>query len=160
MQVTASASGQLQGQASGTVGQDFALQIPNAHLWSPDDPFLYDLEVVLISNTGDQQVCVPCSPLSFPLSRSRFAHVQDSIHSVLLKRVNSDRVYRLLLLCFLSPLCCLPLLAVICSCTVFCSAHDRSVLNVPTLLSNGGLSLEGAGLSHLVNPIRVVMWVA
>ncbi|DBB10511.1 hypothetical protein WJX82_011175 [Trebouxia sp. C0006] len=54
-QVTASASGQVQGQASGTVGQDFVLQISNSHLWSPDDPFLYDLEVVLVSNTGDQQ---------------------------------------------------------------------------------------------------------
>ncbi len=57
--MTASASGQLQGQASGTVGQDFVLQIPNARLWSPDDPFLYDLEVVLISNAGDQQVWRP-----------------------------------------------------------------------------------------------------
>lgn len=63
LQVTASASGQVQGQASGTVGQDFVLQISNSHLWSPDDPFLYDLEVVLVSNTGDQQVCAPCSPL-------------------------------------------------------------------------------------------------
>lgn len=56
VQASASASGQTLGQAAGRVGQEFALQIPNAHLWSPDDPFLYDLEVTLTSSGGDQQV--------------------------------------------------------------------------------------------------------
>ena len=49
LQVTASASGQPVGQASGHVGQETVLQIPNARLWSPDDPFLYDLQVSLVS---------------------------------------------------------------------------------------------------------------
>ncbi|KAL3141486.1 hypothetical protein ABBQ32_005048 [Trebouxia sp. C0010 RCD-2024] len=44
-QVVASASGQCVGQASGKVGQDIVLQIHNLKLWSPDRPFLYDLEV-------------------------------------------------------------------------------------------------------------------
>lgn len=46
----------MSGQAAGRVGQEFVLQIPNAHLWSPDDPFLYDLEVTLTGSGGDQQV--------------------------------------------------------------------------------------------------------
>ena len=56
VQASALVPGQRLGQASGQVGQEFKLQIPNAHLWSPDDPFLYDLEVTLTSNEGDQQV--------------------------------------------------------------------------------------------------------
>ena len=55
-QVTASASGQLQGQASGAVGQPFDLQIPNPQLWSPDQPFLYGLEVVLLTQDGNLAV--------------------------------------------------------------------------------------------------------
>lgn len=49
LQVVASASGQCVGQASGKVGQDIVLQIHNLKLWSPDRPFLYDLEVSVVS---------------------------------------------------------------------------------------------------------------
>lgn len=48
-QVVASAAGQCIGEASGQVGHQIVLQIPDARLWSPDDPFLYDLEVSLVS---------------------------------------------------------------------------------------------------------------
>lgn len=51
MQVVASTAGQCIGQASGQVGHQIVLQIPDARLWSPDDPFLYDLEVSLVSTS-------------------------------------------------------------------------------------------------------------
>lgn len=35
---------------TGAVGDALKLPIPNAKLWSPDDPFLYDLEVRLLEN--------------------------------------------------------------------------------------------------------------
>jgi hypothetical protein len=39
--------GQVVGTASGTVGSHLRIPVPNARLWSPDDPFLYDLRVRL-----------------------------------------------------------------------------------------------------------------
>ncbi|GAA2695710.1 MULTISPECIES: AbfB domain-containing protein [Actinosynnema] len=39
--------GQVVGTASGTVGQHLRVPVPNARLWSPDDPFLYDLRVTM-----------------------------------------------------------------------------------------------------------------
>jgi len=57
--VTASAGGQPQGEASGSVGQEFVLQLPHARLWSPDAPFLYDLEVALVASNGGQAVSLP-----------------------------------------------------------------------------------------------------
>ena len=38
--------------ATGTVGTEFTIPMPNARLWSPDDPFLYDLKVRLRSGNG------------------------------------------------------------------------------------------------------------
>jgi len=35
------------GRASGRAGESLALRIPNARLWSPDNPFLYDLRIAL-----------------------------------------------------------------------------------------------------------------
>ncbi|MFG1605424.1 AbfB domain-containing protein [Actinoplanes sp. NPDC049265] len=35
------------GTASGTVGGSFRIPVPNARLWSPDDPFLYTLKVTM-----------------------------------------------------------------------------------------------------------------
>jgi glycosyl hydrolase family 2 len=40
--------------AEGAPGRPLEVQVPDAHLWSPDDPFLYDLEVTLLD--GDQEV--------------------------------------------------------------------------------------------------------
>ncbi|MBM2618109.1 AbfB domain-containing protein [Actinoplanes sp. LDG1-06] len=50
-QVTAQvlSGGTVVGSASGTVGSSFRVPVPNAHLWTPDDPFLYDLRVTLAS---------------------------------------------------------------------------------------------------------------
>ncbi len=39
--------GQVVGTATGTVGSHLRVPVPNARLWSPDDPFLYDLRVRL-----------------------------------------------------------------------------------------------------------------
>ncbi|KAH7101736.1 alpha-L-arabinofuranosidase B [Auriculariales sp. MPI-PUGE-AT-0066] len=44
-----SSGGKAVANATGTVGEDLKVSIPNAHLWSPDDPFLYDLTVKLAS---------------------------------------------------------------------------------------------------------------
>jgi Alpha-L-arabinofuranosidase B (ABFB) domain/Glycosyl hydrolases family 2, sugar binding domain/Glycosyl hydrolases family 2 len=42
--------GQLVGSADGSAGQHIRVPVPNARLWSPDDPFLYDLRVSLGSD--------------------------------------------------------------------------------------------------------------
>ncbi|MDQ2584110.1 AbfB domain-containing protein [Saccharothrix yanglingensis] len=39
--------GRVVGTASGTTGAHLRVPVPNARLWSPDDPFLYDLRVTL-----------------------------------------------------------------------------------------------------------------
>ncbi|GAB3447201.1 AbfB domain-containing protein [Actinophytocola sediminis] len=38
------------GSATGTVGTHLRIPVPNARLWSPDDPFLYDLRVTMGSD--------------------------------------------------------------------------------------------------------------
>jgi hypothetical protein len=38
--------------SSGKAGQAIRLPIPNGHLWTPDDPFLYDLKVRLVTPSG------------------------------------------------------------------------------------------------------------
>jgi hypothetical protein len=39
--------GQVVGRQTGTTGTSLRVPVPNARLWSPDDPFLYDLRVTL-----------------------------------------------------------------------------------------------------------------
>ncbi|UQZ82674.1 Evolved beta-galactosidase subunit alpha [Paenibacillus konkukensis] len=46
--------GQEAGRISGPAGEELKLPVPNPRLWSPDDPFLYDLQVQL--KNGDQVV--------------------------------------------------------------------------------------------------------
>lgn len=43
-------SGKLIGSAKAMVGQEVLVSVPNAKLWSPDSPFLYDLEVSILQN--------------------------------------------------------------------------------------------------------------
>jgi len=45
--VTALANGKSVAHASGAVGTPIVVTIPNAHLWSPNDPFLYDLDITV-----------------------------------------------------------------------------------------------------------------
>jgi hypothetical protein len=44
------------GEASGSVGSALRIPVPNARLWSPDDPFLYDLRVTLTGAGGGDTV--------------------------------------------------------------------------------------------------------
>jgi hypothetical protein len=48
----ASSNGEAIGNASGRVGAEIRVPVPNAHLWSPEDPFLYDLTVVVRGAAG------------------------------------------------------------------------------------------------------------
>jgi len=50
VQLTALDGSTAVASAKGSVGQDVALNIKNAKLWSPDNPFLYDLKVALLRN--------------------------------------------------------------------------------------------------------------
>jgi len=47
VEVTAFAGGRRVASATGPADAEFSLPVPNARLWSPDDPFLYDLQVRL-----------------------------------------------------------------------------------------------------------------
>lgn len=84
MQVTASAQSQCMAQAQGAVGQPFVLQVPNANLWSPDNPFLYDLEVQLL---GAQQGMVSV-PRPQPWQRYPCSKGVNSIGSSVLVKVH------------------------------------------------------------------------
>ncbi|MEO6087811.1 MAG: sugar-binding domain-containing protein, partial [Umezawaea sp.] len=48
--------GQVVGTATGAVGAHLRVPVPNARLWSPDDPFLYDLRVTLLGTGGGDAV--------------------------------------------------------------------------------------------------------
>ncbi|KPI32581.1 alpha-L-arabinofuranosidase B [Actinobacteria bacterium OV320] len=49
--VTVSTGGTTVGTATGAVGTEFTVPVPNPHLWSPDDPFLYDVRADLLAGT-------------------------------------------------------------------------------------------------------------
>ena len=40
-----SGKGKVVARAGGAVGDELAVRVPDAHLWTPDDPYLYDLQV-------------------------------------------------------------------------------------------------------------------
>lgn len=61
--VNASADGRPAGSANGFVGEKFSLAVPEAHLWSFDDPFLYDLDVVLLGGQNADGETVRHLPL-------------------------------------------------------------------------------------------------
>ena len=50
IEATASAGGKMAGSAKGPANQPLKLPLRNARLWSPEDPFLYDLSVKLVKN--------------------------------------------------------------------------------------------------------------
>ncbi len=47
VEAVASVAGTEIARVTGSPNLDLVLNVPNAHLWSPDDPFLYDLKVTL-----------------------------------------------------------------------------------------------------------------
>ena len=52
--LTASTDGEVVGTATGAPGEEIRVPVPDPHLWSVEDPFLYDLDVELRS--GDQTI--------------------------------------------------------------------------------------------------------
>lgn len=52
VRVTALDDGDIVGTVEGNAGEELSLPIPDPHLWTPDDPFLYDVEVELVRD-GD-----------------------------------------------------------------------------------------------------------
>jgi Glycosyl hydrolases family 2, sugar binding domain/Glycosyl hydrolases family 2/Glycosyl hydrolases family 2, TIM barrel domain len=52
VEAVASFAGKEIARTNGFANADLTLSLPNPHLWSPDDPFLYDLKVTL--NDGDK----------------------------------------------------------------------------------------------------------
>ena len=44
--------GQVVAIASGAAGQPIRIPVPKPHLWSPDDPYLYELKVALVQPSG------------------------------------------------------------------------------------------------------------
>jgi hypothetical protein len=49
VQVVARSGGTQVGSATGAVGAEISLPVPSPRLWTPEDPFLYDLQVSLLS---------------------------------------------------------------------------------------------------------------
>lgn len=82
--MVASAAGQCVGQTSEQVGQQILLQIPNARLWSPDDPFLYNLEISLVGprNITYGTVLNTCATRYCDLFLHSIMHtVHNSVHT-------------------------------------------------------------------------------
>ncbi|SDG16808.1 sugar-binding domain-containing protein [Chitinophaga filiformis] len=50
IEAIASTNGKMAGSVKGPANQPLKLPLRNAHLWSPEDPFLYDLSVRLVKN--------------------------------------------------------------------------------------------------------------
>ncbi|MEV4642232.1 LamG-like jellyroll fold domain-containing protein [Actinoplanes sp. NPDC049548] len=48
VRAVARSNGRVVGRASGAAGTQLSVGVPRPHLWTPDDPFLYDLEVTLL----------------------------------------------------------------------------------------------------------------
>jgi hypothetical protein len=44
------------GEATGRAGQEIPIPVPNAKLWTPDSPFLYDLDIELIDGPNKDEV--------------------------------------------------------------------------------------------------------
>ncbi|MEU5664252.1 AbfB domain-containing protein [Streptomyces longwoodensis] len=50
--VTVSSGGTVVGTATGPVGSTFTVPVPSPHLWTPDDPYLYDVRADLLAGTA------------------------------------------------------------------------------------------------------------
>ncbi|MFN2635843.1 MAG: chitobiase/beta-hexosaminidase C-terminal domain-containing protein [Gemmatimonadaceae bacterium] len=52
VEAVAFAGGTPVGRTKGSIDKELRIPVPSAHLWSPDDPFLYQLRVMLRSGNG------------------------------------------------------------------------------------------------------------
>ncbi|MEV0845777.1 AbfB domain-containing protein [Streptomyces sp. NPDC049954] len=49
--VTVSSGSTVVGTATGTVGSEITVSVPSPHLWTPEDPYLYDVKAELLNGT-------------------------------------------------------------------------------------------------------------
>ncbi|MEV4702129.1 LamG-like jellyroll fold domain-containing protein [Actinoplanes sp. NPDC049316] len=49
VRAVARSKGKVVGKVTGAAGTQLSVPVPNAHVWTPDDPYLYDLEVTLLN---------------------------------------------------------------------------------------------------------------
>lgn len=80
--VNASSEGQGIASSAGLVGEPFSLSVPQAHLWSFDDPFLYDLDVTLLdgSNKDAETVSYCTCHSNFTCHRRVTCHCSVTCH--------------------------------------------------------------------------------
>ncbi|KPC72875.1 hypothetical protein ADL27_52505, partial [Streptomyces sp. NRRL F-6602] len=52
VKVTVLDDGEEVGSATGAAGEELSVPVPDPHLWSPDDPFLYDVRAELLPADG------------------------------------------------------------------------------------------------------------
>lgn len=76
--VALDAAGVEVGRAEGPANADLAVPIPDAHLWSPDDPYLYNLQVTLHDGASTDAVT------SYSGMRSIDVQVVDGVQKILL----------------------------------------------------------------------------
>jgi len=87
VEIVVSASGEEVSRAAGNVGYEIELEISDAHLWSPDDPFLYDLELKL---TRDGSV-VDSLESYFGMRKTSVGRDEDGVTRLLL---NNEFVFQ------------------------------------------------------------------
>jgi hypothetical protein len=86
--VSISASGSVVATASGDVDAPIEVELPDAHLWSPDDPFLYDVEFKL---TRDG-TAVDSVESYFGMRKTSVGRDQDGVTRLLL---NNEFVFQM-----------------------------------------------------------------
>jgi len=81
--VVRDADGAEVGRATGAAGEQLAVEVPDAHLWSPDDPYLYDVDVTLADGASTDAVT------SYAGMRSIEVAQVDGVNRILLNGENT-----------------------------------------------------------------------
>lgn len=76
VEVVVSAGGTTTGRASGVANRALRLELADVHPWSPEDPFLYDLDVVLGSGEHADRVSSYAALRSFGTGRDDRGHLR------------------------------------------------------------------------------------
>lgn len=72
-------------RATGKAGQPFRVKVPDARLWSPDDPFLYDLELTLaVPRPGGGAEAVDTVASYFGMRQVELRRHGDGFHRIFL----------------------------------------------------------------------------